>query len=54
MVLPASMGRLTGLQKLNLSRCKGLTTLPESMSRLTGMQELDLSRKVVFVKVLGE
>jgi Leucine-rich repeat (LRR) protein len=37
------MGRLTGLQELDLSSCSGLTALPESMGRLTGLQELDLS-----------
>ena len=31
---------LTGLQKLDLSSCSGLTVLPESMGRLTGLQEL--------------
>ena len=33
----------TGLQKLDLFRCSGLTALPESMVRLTGLQKLDLS-----------
>jgi Leucine-rich repeat (LRR) protein len=37
------MGRLTGLKKLDLSICSGLTALPEWMGRLTGLQELDLS-----------
>ena len=31
---------LTGLQKLDLSSCSGLTVLPESMGRLTRLQEL--------------
>jgi internalin A len=40
--LPKSMGQLTGLQGLNLSRNQ-LTTLPEWLGYLTGLQFLNLS-----------
>jgi len=39
----AELGALTGLQKLDLSYCKGLTALPK-LGALTGLQELALAR----------
>jgi len=37
------MASLTGLQRLHLSFCRGLTELPGWMGSLTGLQQLDLS-----------
>ena len=41
--LPAGLGDLTALQKLDLFGCTGLTALPESFGKLRMLLEFDLS-----------
>eukprot|EP00253_Pinus_taeda_P007810 PITA_07810 len=44
MLLPDSVGILTGLQTLDFSGCPRLERLPDSVGQLTGLQTLDFSR----------
>ena len=39
----AGIGELTGLQKLKLVQCMGLTSLPDTIGQLSALKELDLS-----------
>ena len=38
--MPAGLGALTGLQRLNLSGCSGLRALPAGLGALTGLWKL--------------
>ena len=41
--LPASVGKLRALQKLNLTVCRGLTSLPAELGQLQALTELNLT-----------
>ena len=41
--LPASVGKLQALTKLNLSYCSGLTSLPAELGQLQALTKLDLA-----------
>ena len=40
----AGIGQLTGLRRLNLSRCDGLISLPDTIGQLSALQKLHLDR----------